>query len=62
MFAKHKSVENAHIHDCVLIVNTAFPSIAALFDGKLCENSECGLWKIKCPFLAIDVFISEACI
>ena len=60
MFAKHKSVENAHIHDCGLILNTAFPSIAVLFDGKLCENGECGLLKIECPFLAIDVFISEA--
>lgn len=62
MFAKHKSVENAHIHDCGLVVNNAFPFIAASPDGKICENGECGLLEIKCPFLARDMFISEACV
>ena len=60
MFAKHKSVEHAHIHDCGLVVNNAFPFIAASPDGKICENGECGLLEIKCPFLARDMFISEA--
>ena len=63
MFAKHKSVENAHIHDCGLVVNYAFPFQAASPDVKKnCENGECGLLEIKCPFLAGDMFISEACV
>ena len=62
MFAKHKSVENAHIHDCGLVVNNAFPFIAASPDRKICENCECGLLEIKCQFLVRDMFISEACV
>ena len=62
MFAKHKSVENAHIQDYGLVVNNAFPFIAVSPEGNICENGECGLLEIKCPFLARDMFISKACV
>lgn len=59
--AKLKSVQNAHLHDCGLIINNAFPFLAATPDGKLCEHGECGIFEIKCPYLARDLSISEAC-
>lgn len=42
-------------------INNAFPFLAATPDGKLCENGECGIVEIKCPYLARDLSISEAC-
>ena len=35
MFATHKSVDNAHFDNCGLVVNNAFPFIAASPDGKI---------------------------
>jgi hypothetical protein len=58
---KQKSEKNAHLHDCGLIINNEFPFLAATPDGKLCENGECGLVEIKCPYLARDLEISDAC-
>lgn len=62
IFAKKKSAMNSHFHDCGLVVNNEFPFLAASPDGKICENGECGLVKIKCPYLARDMLISEACV
>lgn len=59
--AKLKSVQNTHLHDCRLIINNAFPFLAATPDAKLCENGECVIVEIKCPYLARDLSNSEAC-
>lgn len=62
IFAQKKSAMNSHFHDCGLVVNNEFPFLAATPDGKICENGECGLGEIKCPYLARDMLISEACV
>ena len=50
-----------HIHKCRLIVNKEFAFIGASSDGKVCDNGQCGLIEIKCPFTARSMTITDAC-
>lgn len=61
-FFAQKSAVNSHFHDCGLVVNNEFPFLAATPDGKICENGECKLLEMKCPYLARDIMISDACV
>lgn len=56
-----KSATNSHIHDCGLIINNECPFLAATPDAKVCEGNECGILEIKCPYVARDMTIEEAC-
>ena len=62
--AKSKYLEmysSRHIHKCGLIVNKEFAFLGASPDGKVCDNGQCGLVEIKCPFTARSMTISDAC-
>ena len=48
-----------HVHECGLLINQAFPFIAATPDGKICENGQSGILEIKCPFSVRDKTIAN---
>lgn len=50
-----------HLHDCGLVVNPDFSFLGASPDGKICIEGKTGIIEIKCPFLARNMSIPEAC-
>lgn len=55
------SANNLHVHECGLVINNEFPYLAATPDGKVCDKGESGILEIKCPFVARQMTIIEAC-
>ncbi|XP_041354555.1 uncharacterized protein LOC121372325 [Gigantopelta aegis] len=61
--AKAKYLElyhTRHIHECGLVVNKEFLFLGASPDGKVCDNNDCGLIEVKCPYTARDHTINQA--
>ena len=52
---------NCHLHNIGLVVNPICPFLGASPDGIVCENGECGIIEVKCPYSARDYKIKEAC-
>ena len=50
-----------HFHECGLLINNAFPFLAATPDGKICHNGKTGIIEIKCPYAARQMTITDAC-
>ncbi|XP_069141863.1 uncharacterized protein [Argopecten irradians] len=62
--AKAKYLEtfpSRHIHDCGFIINNNFNFLGASPDGKVCDNGECGILEVKCPYSARNMDIDRAC-
>lgn len=59
-YVTERSADNVHLHECGLVINNAFPFLAATPDAKVCEGGNCGLLEVKCPYKARDMTISEA--
>lgn len=51
---------NYHVHDCGLVINPAFPFLGASPDGKVCDDGNCGILEIKCPFSLRDKKLDDA--
>lgn len=49
-YVTERSADNVHLHECGLVINNAFPFLAATPDVKVCEGGNCGLLEVKCPY------------
>ena len=49
-----------HTHACGFVVNEQFMFLGASPDGKVCQDSQCGIIEIKCPYKARNMTVSEA--
>jgi hypothetical protein len=52
--------QGIHVHDCGLCVNPEFPYLGATPDGIVCDDGDCGIIEIKCPYTARDMSIEES--
>lgn len=52
--------QGLHVHNCGLCVNPEYPYLGASPVGIVCDEGNCGIIEIKCPYTARDMSIEES--
>ena len=56
---QYMSTTGAHTHDCGLVINPRLPYLGASPDAKVCDDGQCGIVEIKCPYSARCMLLKD---